>query len=410
MTKDPADAVDRLRERLGESDDIGDRDADAIRRLSDRIFVLGNAEYSDERHEFHLMRLVKIAETVSDGCTLDRALEDRDAAEQLVSWVNQTYDNPETNRGYRMALRMFGEHASSDDQVPPGEDKPRSLSWIPTTYPDTYDPSPTPSEMLHWEDDVRPMIDAAQNFRDAALAALAFDLGPRAGELFALTRGDITDHDYGLRVTLNGKNGQRSPVLVPSVPHVNRWLDVQSATGSDVPLWSRLGSDEQISNNRVRDVLGTLAIRADVDKPVTPTNFRKSSASHLASEGVSQPHLEDHHGWTRGSKAAARYISVFGEAADREVARAHGVDVSADESEPTAPLECPRCGRQTPREEPSCVFCGQAMSQSGLETVREQNAAVREVTAAASGDRAEALAELGDLFDRYPFLREAAGN
>ena len=52
MTKDPADAVARLRDRLDESEDIGDRDADAIRRLSDRIFVLGEAEYSDERHEF----------------------------------------------------------------------------------------------------------------------------------------------------------------------------------------------------------------------------------------------------------------------------------------------------------------------------------------------------------------------
>jgi integrase len=401
MTKDPADAVDRLRERLDESEDITDADADAIRRFSDRIFVLGPSVYSDHRHEFHLMRLVKLAEEVGG---LADALGERDTAERLVSWVNRTYDNPESNRGYRMALRMFGEHATD------GEDKPDSLAWIPTSYPSTYDPSPDPAQMLHWDDHIRPMIDAAQNFRDAALAALAFDLGPRAGELFDLARGDLTDHDYGLQVTLNGKNGRRSPVLVPSVPHVNRWLDVHPASAPDAPLWSGLGSADSISNNRVRDALKALADRAGVDKPVTPTNFRKSSASYLASEGVSQAHLEAHHGWTRGSKVAARYVAVFGEASDREIARAHGVDVSADESDPTAPLECPRCGRRSPRDEPSCVWCGQALSQSGLETVREQNAAVRQDTATASGDRAEALAELGDLFDRYPFLREAAGS
>ncbi|WP_435075925.1 tyrosine-type recombinase/integrase [Halococcus sp. AFM35] len=403
MAQDAADAVERLRERLDESDDIGEADADVLRQFSDRIYVLGPSKYTDERHKFHLMRLVKVAEVVSDGDTLADALADRDAAEQLVSWVNRTYDNPETNRGYRMALRMFGEHATD------GEGKPDSLSWIPTTYPSTYDPSPDPAEMLRF-DDVSAMVDAAQNFRDAALAMIAFDLGPRAGELFALERGNITDHDYGLQVTLNGKTGRRSPVLVPSVPHVNRWLDVHPSDSSDAPLWTRLNSTDSISNNRVRDALKALADRAGIDKPVTPTNFRKSSASHLASEGVSQAHLEAHHGWTRGSKVAARYVAVFGEASDREIARAHGLDVSADESDPIAPLECPRCGRNSPRDEPACVWCGQALSQSGLETVREQNAAVRSDTADATGDRADALAELGDLFDRYPFLREAAGD
>jgi integrase len=411
MTKDPADAIDRLRERLDESEDIGNRDADAIRRLSDRIFVLGEAEYSDERHEFHLMRLVKLAEAVSDGDTLARALESRDAAEELVSWINRTYDNPETNKTYRVALRMFGELASTDAQVPAGEDKPASLSWIPSTYPDTYDPTPDPSRMLRWEEDVVPMIDAAQNYRDAALAALAFDLGPRAGELFSLTRGDITDHDYGLRVTVNGKRGRRSPVLVPSVPHVNRWLDVHPADSGDAPLWSGLGDASPISKNRVRDALKALADRstsrhAGDRRPVTPTNFRKSSASYLAAEGVSQPHLEDHHGWSRGSKVAARYIAVFGEASDREIARAHGLDVSADETDPTAPLECPRCGRQTPRDEPSCVFCGQAMSQSGLETVREQDRATMDAMVEEDDPlRREDIAKFQAVVDENPVLR-----
>jgi len=43
---------------------------------------------------------------------------------------------------------------------------------------------------------------------------------------------------------------------------------------------------------------------AGVDKPVTFTNFRKSSASYLASQGMNQAHIEDHHGWVRGSDVA----------------------------------------------------------------------------------------------------------
>lgn len=402
MTDNPEGSIERLRERLDNNaeEGISDADAEVLLKFSNRLFVLGS-RYTAHRHEALLMRLVKMASEVGG---LADALEDRDAAEDVVRWIHQYYDNPESNKDRRVALRMLGEHATD------AEGKPSSIEWIPTGYHGTYDPTPDPAEMLRFEEDIKPMMDACYNARDKALIALAFDLGPRSGELQSLTIGSLTDHDYGLQVTLNGKTGRRSPVLVPSVPHVNQWLAAHPGGAADDPLWSKITSTESISGTMIRKALREAADRADVTRPVTPTNFRKSSASYLASEGVSQAHLEAHHGWSRGSKVASRYISVFGEAAEREIARAHGVDVSADEPDPTAPLECPRCSRKTPRDEPTCVWCGQAMSQSQLETVREQNAAVRRDTATATGDRAEALAELGDLFDRHPFLREAAGD
>ena len=51
--------------------------------------------------------------------------------------------------------------------------------------------------------------------------------------------------------------------------------------------------------------------RAGVDKPVMFTNFGKSSASFLSSQGMNQAHIEDHYGWVCGSDVAARYGSVF---------------------------------------------------------------------------------------------------
>ena len=396
VTSDPDASIDRLRTRLGESDDISDDDAAVLRRFSDRLFVLGS-RYSDQRHEALLMRLTKMAEEVGG---LADALDDREAAECVVSWIHRTYDNPETNKDRRIALRMLGEHATD------GDGKPDAVEWIPTGYRNTYDPTPDPAEMLRYEADIKPMLDACLNSRDRALVALAFDLGPRMGELQSLTVGDVNDHDYGLQVTVNGKTGRRSPVLVPAVPHVSRWLADHPGGAATDPLWTKLDSAEAITPNMIRKALREAASRADVTRPITPTNFRKSSASHLASEGVSQAHLENHHGWTRGSDVAARYIAVFGDASDREIAAAHGVDVSADESDPTAPLECPRCERKTPRDEPRCVWCSQAVSQAGLETAREQDAGLRQSLAAETDDRADAIADLAALFDEHPALRQ----
>ncbi|WP_049985724.1 site-specific integrase [Halobellus rufus] len=130
---------------------------------------------------------------------------------------------------------------------------------------------------------------------------------------------------------------------------------------SEDPFISKLNSPEGVSNNYVRDLFKEAGDRADVRKPVTPRYFRKASASHLASKGVSQAHIEDHHGWTRGSDIAARYVAVFGDANDREIAAAHGIDVGEDESEPTAPVPCPRCGTDVPRHKDFCPDCKQSM-------------------------------------------------
>lgn len=376
MTDYPSTSITRLRARLGDEDaierverpvaetDISEADATVLLRMSDRIRLLGQSEYSDWSHEKYLMRLVALA---SETGGLAAALDDRDAAERLVAYINrEKAGSPETNKDYRVSLRQFGKLATDGDSIP------ESLAWIPGGYPDNYDPAPDPGDMLRWEADVRPMIDVCHNLRDKALIALAWDLGPRPHELFDLTLGAISDHEYGLQVTLNGKRGRRSPILVPSVSFVNQWRSVHPGDSHDDPLWSRLSRPESVSNNYIRDILKDRARDAGVTKSVTPSNFRKSSASHLASQGVSQAHLEDHHGWTRGSDIASRYIAVFDDSNEREIARAHGVEVESDESEDLAPVTCPRCDRETPHDEEACVWCGQALSHRATEVVEDQ--------------------------------------
>jgi integrase len=371
MTANPQDAVATMRQKLAADEyDVAPADVDVLLEMSDHIRLLGTSEYSHHRHEFLLRRNLVLAKEVGG---LAAALEDRDAAEAIVAWINtEQTDSVETNKDYRVAFRGFGKLATD------GDDIPDTIEWVPGGYPSTYDPAPNPAKMLRWETDVLPMIDACANHRDKALIALAFDAGPRPGELYDLTVDSIADHKYGLQLTVDGKRGRRSPVLVPSVPYVNQWLQLHPRSDDPgAPLFCDLRDGTSISNNRVRDILKERASRADVTRPVTPRNFRKSSASHLASKAVSQAHLEDHHGWRRGSKVASRYIAVFGDANDREIAKAHGVDVEEDKPDPIGPIDCPRCDRETPREQEFCVWCNQALSQGAVEEIREQTRETR---------------------------------
>ncbi len=183
---------------------MAERDAEALLALSDRIRLLGEAEYSAARHEFLLRRTFTIAKAIDDVALRD-ALEDREAAEAVVRYINtEKTGSPETNKNYRTALRMFGGLLSDG----PAEDKPESIAWIPGGYPSNYDPAPDPSRMYRWDEHIRPMLDACHTSRDRALIALAWDLGPRPGELYDLTVDSFADHKYGLQVTLSeGEDG-----------------------------------------------------------------------------------------------------------------------------------------------------------------------------------------------------------
>jgi hypothetical protein len=66
-------------------------------------------------------------------------------------------------------------------------------------------------------------------------------------------------------------------LLIPSVPYVRDWLDEHPAPDDrDAPLWPKLQTPEEISYRMLTKMFKKPAERAEIEKPVTLTNFRKS--------------------------------------------------------------------------------------------------------------------------------------
>ncbi|WP_101294146.1 tyrosine-type recombinase/integrase [Halegenticoccus soli] len=354
--------IRNLRDRIQESDEIDDEDAELLLQFSDEMDLL-KSKYTDHRHIKLLRHVTRIAENVG---RLADALEDREASKEIVRWINRKYDNEYTNHDYRTALRVFAKRVTDEEGVP------ASVEWVPSGTSNSHDPVPNPADMLEWEADVKSMIDAARNPRDKALIAVAFDSGARSGELQELTVNDVNDHEYGLQIMVDGKKGQRSVTLIPSVPYLNRWLSEHPAPDDpDAPLWSKLSKPEEISYRMFNNAFKDAGKRAGVTKPVTPTNFRKSNATWLARQGMPQAFIEDRQGRARGSKATAHYVARFGGESDSQYAKLHGLEVEEEDDGPTGPVECPRCGRDTPREEPVCMWCNQALDHRAVEDLRK---------------------------------------
>lgn len=361
MGWDPDQEIDRLREKLKAGERGGsDEDREVLLEFSDQLFLL-SSEYSDQRH----IKLLRHCVIMSEKCGgLANALEDRDAAEDIVRWINRRYDNEETNRDYRSAIRVFGKRVLRQNEPP------ESIAWVPTGTSRSYDPVPDESDLLRWDIEVADMLEAARNERDAALIAVQFEAGLRSGELQDLTIGDIFrgDHTTGLHV--DGKTGQRAVHLIVSLPYLRKWLDSHPAADTaDAPLWSKLESPERQSYNGFMKGFKRPASRAGVDKPVTPTNFRKSNTRWLVQQGLSQAEIEDRQGRERGSEATARYMARFGEeSSERRYAAAHGVDVDTEDKD-YRPIECFHCGQDVPRERDFCIHCQGALDHEAKNLV-----------------------------------------
>ncbi|GGN98588.1 site-specific integrase [Haloarcula pellucida] len=375
----PVERIDALRERISRSERLCEADKEALTRFSKEMEFL-DARYSDKRHIKLLQHCIILAgdsqkyapDELPDVRLVD-TFDSETAVKDVGRWIKRNFDNEETKRDYRVAVRMFGEHATE------GEEIPEPIQRLSAGTPRNYNPVPDPAKMLWWEEHIQPMVENAHHFRDKAAITVAWDSGARSEEFCNLRVGDVSDHEHGLKISVDGKRGERSILLIPSVPYLRQWLNVHPASDNPAaPLWCKLNSAEEVSYRMKLKMLKKPARRAGIDHTdITFRRMRKSSASYLANQNVNQAHLEDHHGWKRGSDIASRYVTVFGKANDREIARAHGADVQEEEHERLAPVTCPRCRNETPREDSLCVWCGQAMEQGAVEELHAEQRETR---------------------------------
>lgn len=393
--------IETLHTRIKSSETLSQEDKDALLKFSSE---LGVHNYSQGRWTKLLQHCTMMAgdsykyspdELPEPNLVniIGESKKEKDAAKKYVSWINATYDSEESKRDHRVALRVFGGHLTKGDYE---DEKPSSVEWISADLPRDYDPKPDPTKMWWWDEHIVPVLNNAKYARNKAAVAVDWDAGPRSGEFRNLAVGDVSDHKYGMEITVDGRQGRRSITLITSVPYLKRWLEVHPRGNEPgAPLWSDLDTGRDVSYNMKLKMLRAPVKRAvdngDLRKPskMEFTRMRKSSASYLARKNVSQNHIEKHHGWVENSDEARRYIDVFREDTAREVARAHGVDVSEDEIEAIGPVQCPRCQRDTPRGEVQCMWCGQALSPKGVERLEERRERLFDSALEAEGDMKE---------------------
>ena len=235
------------------------------------------------------------------------------------------------------------------------DEYPKEVKWI---HPRMMKRNGKLPEELLTTEDIKKMANATDNLRDRAFILFLYESGARIGEIMSIQLKHFEPDKYGAKVLIpKGKTGPRKIRIIASAPAISNWLSNHPDRNNKLSLLfcgiSNYKRGEDIVYQNYRTMLRKMAKRAGVDKPVNPHHFRHSRATELA-KSLSSAILCEYLGWVQGSREAATYVHLSGEASDKEILKIHGLTKDDQKEHEFKSIECPRCGI---KNDPAAKFC-----------------------------------------------------
>jgi len=104
-----------------------------------------------------------------------------------------------------------------------------------------------PQDLLA-EEEIRRLVEAADNPRDRAFIITLYETGGRIGEVGSLRIRDVPFHKGYASVMLRGKTGPRRVPVVAAVPYLGLWIEHHpDRSNPDAPLWPKLSDGKPMS-------------------------------------------------------------------------------------------------------------------------------------------------------------------
>ncbi|WP_305309611.1 tyrosine-type recombinase/integrase [Methanolobus sp.] len=226
-------------------------------------------------------------------------------------------------------------------------------------------------------DEVKALINAADNVRDQTLIAMFYDTAARLGEVLGLNQGHVNADSFGFFIMVNGKTGTRRIRLTISAPYVKSLLNSHPCKGANNPLfYTQAGT--RMSDSLCRSIIKTLVQRAGIEKRVHAHLFRHTRMTHLA-EDLTEQQLKVFAGWTGDSKMSGIYVHLSGADVDNKILELSGMkspDERKEAEDTLKPKVCGRCNEVNAVTNMYCFKCGMAMTKEAESNNNDTIAAV----------------------------------
>lgn len=234
-------------------------------------------------------------------------------------------------------------------------------------------------DSLLTEDDIRKMVDTAQNLRDKAFISLLYETGARIGEILELKKKYIHLDANRPYIEVTGKTGPRSLGIATSVSYLGQYLETVQNISDDKPIWKEVGNNiynknaEPLEYDSIRRQIEKIAERAGIKKRVNPHTFRHSRATAL-SLILTESELCNYMGWVPGSGMAGVYVHLSGrQNLGSTYEKIYNLP-HEEKKEEVKVINCPRCQLANDK---SRFYCGRCGSPLTIEESMRANRALK---------------------------------
>lgn len=227
-------------------------------------------------------------------------------------------------------------------------------------------------EELITEDEAEKIIQNTRNQRDRAFIHVLYDSAARLSEIINMKKKDVFFDQYGGKIRVYGKTGERYIRIVNSAPDLQLWLNQYNGKPDDY-LFPVLPEMTPFSKNGIRNILTSAAKRAGIKKKVYPHLFRHSKLTQMHVCGMTETELKPFAGWKKTSVMAAVYLHLSASDVDEKVLSISGIKKTEVKEKKINTIKiCPRCQTTNPFDTVYCRNCSMILDQTKARNPMEE--------------------------------------
>ncbi len=276
----------------------------------------------------------------------------------IVAGIERSNLADSTKQHIKMILKKFFRYLQGEQNA---------ATWVNTRIKKCSQKLP---EDLFTEEEVKLLIDAANNPRDKALISVLFDSGCRIGEIGELKIKNISFDEYGATLNVKGKTGARRVRLMFSMSAIADWLDYHpNKNDRDDYVFVNLEGARKgkpMWHSALSMVLKNAAKKVGMEKRVHLHLFRHSRATMYA-QHLTEAQMDINFGWTPGSKMSGTYVHLSGKQIDETILGIYGKKKKEDSLPELMSITCPRCKKENGPASSYCTQCGLPLNLGAMQ-------------------------------------------
>lgn len=264
-------------------------------------------------------------------------------------------------------------------------------------------------------EEILQLIEGAKHPRDKAAIALLYDCGLRVGELASITFKDLSFNDYGGKVKVRGKTGERLVPFVMAEPYIKNWIQIHPNPIQNESLFVGTGTKnfgKPLFYESYQNLLKRAIKKSNIQKKVTPHILRHTRATHLASK-LTESEMCHYLGWQLGSDMPKVYVHLSGRDIDNAIySKVYGLKIEENHNDDAIkPMACPRCKENCGPASEYCYRCGMPLKEERIFKMENNTIELRKefLDAAKEGpnrlERLNGFLDLLEIVDSDPEIK-----